>query len=27
MQRDAWGHGLDWPGGLDMGADRLYELT
>jgi hypothetical protein len=21
-----WGHGLDWPGGLDMGADRLYEL-
>ena len=27
MTRDAWGHGLDWPGGLDMGADRLYELS
>lgn len=26
MTRDEWGHGLDWPGGLDMGADRLYEL-
>ncbi len=26
MKRDAWGHGLDWPGGLDLGADRLYEL-
>lgn len=26
MQCDDWGHGLDWPGGLDMGADRLYEL-
>lgn len=26
MQRDDWGHGLDWPDGLDMGADRLYEL-
>lgn len=26
MRRDDWGHGLDWPGGLDMGADRLYEL-
>jgi len=26
MMRDEWGHGLDWPGGLDMGADRLYEL-
>jgi hypothetical protein len=23
---DEWGHGLDWPGGLDMGADRLYHL-
>lgn len=21
-----WGHGLDWPGGGGMGADRLYEL-
>ena len=27
MKRDKWGHGLDWPGGLDMGADRLYELS
>lgn len=26
MTRDEWGHGLDWPGGLDLGADRLYEL-
>ena len=23
---EEWGHGLDWPGGLDMGADRLYDL-
>jgi len=23
---DEWGHGLDWPEGLDMGADRLYQL-
>lgn len=23
---EEWGHGLDWPGGLDMGADRLYHL-
>ena len=23
---DEWGHGLDWPGGLDMGANRLYQL-
>lgn len=22
-----WGHGLDWPGDLGMGADRLYELA
>ena len=21
------GHGLDWPGGLDIGADRRYELS
>lgn len=27
MTRDEWGHGLDWPGGLDLGADRLYELS
>jgi len=26
MTRDEWGHGLDWPGGLDLGADGLYEL-
>ena len=26
VQLDEWGHGLDWPGGLDMGADRLYHL-
>lgn len=24
--KEEWGHGIDWPGGLDMGADRLYEL-
>ncbi len=23
---EEWGHGLDWPDGLDMGADRLYQL-
>jgi hypothetical protein len=23
---EEWGHGLDWPGGLDMGADQLYHL-
>jgi len=27
MQRDEWGHGIGWPGGLDLGADRLYELS
>lgn len=27
MQPDEWGHGLGWPGGLDLGADRLYELS
>lgn len=27
MLRDDWGHGLDWPGGLDLGADMLYELS
>ena len=26
MERDDWGHGIGWPGGLDLGADRLYEL-
>ena len=26
VERGEWGHGLDWPGGLDLGADRLYEL-
>lgn len=23
---EEWGHGLDWPGGLDLGADQLYDL-
>jgi len=23
---EEWGHGLDWPTGLDLGADRLYQL-
>jgi hypothetical protein len=23
---EEWGHGIDWPNGLDLGADRLYEL-
>jgi hypothetical protein len=23
---EEWGHGLDWSGGLDIGADRLYQL-
>jgi hypothetical protein len=27
MERDDWGHGIGWPGGLDLGADRLYELS
>lgn len=27
MTRDDWGHGLNWPGGLDLGADWLYELS
>jgi len=26
MVVDDWGDGLDWPGGLDLGADNLYEL-
>lgn len=26
MVCDEWGHGIDWPGGLSLGADRLYEL-
>lgn len=26
MTRDDWGHGLDWPNGLSLGADRIYEL-
>ena len=26
MEADEWGHGIGWPGGLDLGADRLYEL-
>ena len=27
MDRDEWGHGIGWPDGLDLGADRLYELS
>lgn len=27
MRVSEWGDGLDWPGGLDIGADRLYELA
>jgi len=27
MVLDDWGHGIGWPGGLDLGADRLYELS
>ena len=27
VERDEWGHGIGWPGGLDLGADRLYELS
>jgi hypothetical protein len=23
---EQWGHGLDWHDGLDLGADRLYDL-
>ncbi len=26
VQVEEWGHGLDWPDGLDIGADRLYDL-
>ena len=26
MTRDDWGHGLEWPNGLGLGADRLYEI-
>jgi hypothetical protein len=27
MRVDDWGHALEWPKGLDLGADRLYELS
>ena len=27
MELDEWGHGIGWPGGLDLGADRLYEMS
>ena len=27
MKRDEWGHGIGWPDGLDLGADRLYALS
>lgn len=26
MLVDEWGHGLDWPAGLALGADTLYDL-
>ena len=24
---DPWGHAVNWPGDVDMGADQLYELS
>ena len=24
---DPWGHAVNWPGDIDMGADQLYELS
>ena len=27
MVRDEWDHGIGWPGGLDLGADWMYELS
>lgn len=27
VECDEWGHGIGWPDGLDLGADRLYELS
>jgi len=24
---DAWGHAVQWPGDVDMGADQLYEMA
>jgi hypothetical protein len=24
---DPWGHAVNWPGDIDMGADQLYELA
>jgi hypothetical protein len=24
---DPWGHSINWPGMIDMGADQLYELS
>jgi hypothetical protein len=27
VRPDDWGHALEWPNGLDIGADRLYELS
>ena len=26
MTTDDWGHGIGWPGGLDISADNLYDL-
>jgi hypothetical protein len=27
LRVDDWGHALEWPDGLELGADRLYELS
>ena len=24
---DPWGHAVNWPGEIDMGADQLYEMA
>ena len=26
MTTDDWGHAIEWPDGLDIGADRLYDM-
>ena len=27
VKADPWGHAVNWPGDIDMGADQLYELA
>jgi Protein of unknown function (DUF2442) len=27
VKADPWGHAVNWPGEIDMGADQLYELA